>query len=130
GGSRVLHFWDVASGKLLPAPSGHDGIIRSIALSHDGRMLASVASDHCIRLWDLSTGESQLLATSATRPFGVGAFMSDDRALVASSRGFVGLLQVPSGAVARSFGKPSMEHGPVALSPDARTLAEGGTDGT
>ncbi len=43
--------------KLEKVLRGHEGIVRSIAFSADGRMVASGGDDSVISLWDLSKGE-------------------------------------------------------------------------
>ena len=40
-----------------PPPQGHTGWVRSVAVSPDGRQLATGNDDYTAKVWDLSTGE-------------------------------------------------------------------------
>ena len=51
-GSAVV-VWDAVSGREKASLRGHDDFIRSVALSPDGRTLASEGG-HQIKLWDLT----------------------------------------------------------------------------
>lgn len=48
-------LWDVATGEPLGQPLRHDGPIRSVTFSPDGRRLATCSRDHTARLWDVDT---------------------------------------------------------------------------
>lgn len=49
-----ITIWDSDSGSVLSSFAGHPSWIWDIAISHDGRYLASCGGDGCVRLWDLS----------------------------------------------------------------------------
>jgi serine/threonine-protein kinase len=55
--------WDVRTGRQLHRFDGHTSLIASVAVSADGRLAASSAHDHTVRLWDLSK-----VGTDAPRP--------------------------------------------------------------
>ena len=48
----AIQLWAVVSGRSLGELDGHKGIIWSLAYSPDGKMLASVSSDHTAKIWD------------------------------------------------------------------------------
>ncbi|HEY3330699.1 MAG TPA: caspase family protein [Capsulimonadaceae bacterium] len=55
GSDLTLTLWDVsAKPKLVRTFSGHEGAILALAVSPDGRYLASGASDETVRVWSLS----------------------------------------------------------------------------
>ena len=59
--SRQINLWNLSTGQLQDTLVGHSGEVRAIAISPDGRILASGGADNSIRIWDLAT--SELLGT-------------------------------------------------------------------
>jgi len=57
----TVRLWETQSGHLRSAPQGHSGLVYAVALSHDGRLLASGGAEGMVKLWDTSSG--QLLTT-------------------------------------------------------------------
>lgn len=52
---------DSDSGRLLRRYIAHDGPVRALAYSRDGKWLASGGDDHIVRLWDGESGKSVLV---------------------------------------------------------------------
>ena len=55
---QTIKLWDPATGRLIRGWNGGAGTVASLALSPDGRFLASghLADGNNIRIWDVSTG--------------------------------------------------------------------------
>jgi hypothetical protein len=79
-------LWDVATGRLIGEPLRGDQLVRSIAFSPDGNVIASGGDSSVIRLWDVKTGRSlgELLRGHADRITSI-AFSPDGKALVSGS---------------------------------------------
>jgi len=56
GSDGVVRFCDVATGTVTRALYGHDYDVTALALSPDGRELASASFDNTARIWDLDGG--------------------------------------------------------------------------
>ena len=53
GVAKAVGIWDVTNGRLLQALKSHRGVVQSVAISPDGKTLASSDTDGEIRLWDM-----------------------------------------------------------------------------
>jgi len=51
-----IRVWDARDGRLLRTLAGHGGTVKLLAVSPDGRTLASYAQDLQVKLWSLPTG--------------------------------------------------------------------------
>jgi len=53
---RTVALWRADDGSLLHTLTGHSDLVRSIAFSPDGAILASGSRDGIVRLWDVQAG--------------------------------------------------------------------------
>jgi WD40 repeat protein len=110
--------------------AGHAGVIRSVTFSPDSRRLASCSSDHTVRLWQIGSGDYQVLSGHTDDVF-AAAFHPDGTRLATAGRDrAVWLWDLATGAeVARLQGHTSYVWS-LAFSPDGATLASGSGDFT
>jgi WD40 repeat protein len=80
--------WDARSGTTCGVLHGHEGAVRGVALSADGRRAALEREDRTIRLWDMprSSRRSPVLPAQAGWASAVG-LSSDGTRLVAGAEG-------------------------------------------
>ena len=53
----MLCWWDVETAECLSKQAAHQGMIRSLKVSPDGKWLASCGDDGAITIWNLRRGE-------------------------------------------------------------------------
>ena len=63
----VVRLWDVATKQVRAELKGHRSGVRRVALSPDGRVLASVALDRTVRLWEMESTQ-QIKSFSVNSP--------------------------------------------------------------
>jgi WD40 repeat protein len=145
---RMILLCDVVSGKELrrfvpqaaaatpPAPPRPAGIIGSLALSRDGRVLAAGSTEGAIRLWEVASGKERLrLSGNIGAVRGALVFSADGRALASANDAFgrdpaIRLWDLETGTETAALTGHVGSIGSLALSPDGKTLVSGSTDTT
>lgn len=146
GGREVVHkaggetkvlgsilVWDVTTGALRRKLGGHASMVNSVALSADGKYIASGGTDKMVKLWDAASGA--LVRTYAGHRKDVNAVaFSPDGTTLASCSGSVNekatdheikLWPVATGAAARTLSGHTHAVTALALSRDGKLLATG-----
>jgi RNA polymerase sigma factor (sigma-70 family) len=133
---NAICVWDRATGKRLRTFCRQRNPFLALAVSPDGRTLASQSIPGTVRLWDLTTGQELRevtkggLASSGPggprqRLTGAGCLFSPDGKLVAARAPdlAVHLWEVATGRDVARFVAELADDGPLAFAPDGKTLA-------
>jgi WD40 repeat protein len=60
GGDHAIRVWDVATGKELNPWDAHGAPVTSVAVSPDGRTIATAGRDGVVHVWEATTGKHLL----------------------------------------------------------------------
>ena len=126
-GSRdfTAKLWDVAN-QRLESTLKHDGKVSTLAFSRDGRVLATGSEDRTAKLWDTSTG--QLLASLPHKGTVWSIDFSPDSKFVATAADNDHSVKLWDVGTGKLLDELNSARGPVAFSPDGRTLATASED--
>jgi WD40 repeat protein len=89
--------WDVATGQRLLRLEGHDGTVKTVAYSPDGKAIATGGADHTTRLWDAATGKELRKLEGPGTPVESVVFSPDGRRLAVMARGGTARVWLPAG---------------------------------
>lgn len=129
GSHNTVIIWEVSTGRELRALQGHIGAVRALAVSRDGRFLASGGNDKTVKLWDIQTGKELLNLTAHNGMVESLSFSADGRFL--ASGGVDNSLIIWDVASGKPQFKLSEHLGSIkslAFSPNGLFLASGGSD--
>jgi WD40 repeat protein len=122
-------LWNVATGLTARILTGHSKGIGSLAVSPDGRWLASGAEDATVRLWDLMTGRETQAFSGHRNSVTSVAFSPDGELLAAGCLGQVVIVwKVATGAIVKRLRYERISYNSVAFSPRGEWLALGSRD--
>ena len=128
-GDNSIKLWDVATGKNTNTFKGHTRAVISIALSPDGKTLASGSGDKTIKLWDVASGKNTATFNGHTDQVWAVALIPDGKTLASGSRDkTIKLWDVASGKNTVTLKGHTGMVVTVAFSPDGKTIASGSGD--
>ncbi|MGE3808397.1 MAG: WD40 repeat domain-containing protein [Gemmataceae bacterium] len=98
------NYLDKEAKPLWTVKEAHNGWARCVAVSADGKFLATCGLDRAVRIWDAATGKKiQDLSGHDTDVFAVD-FHPDGKSLISGDlKGVVKQWELPAGKVTRSF---------------------------
>src|SRR4030095_14733792 len=80
-----IMLWESRSGRELATLKGHGKGVSQVALSRDGKLLASGATDNTIKIWDVSSQRELRLLSGHRSAINSLAFSPDDRLLASAA---------------------------------------------
>ena len=84
GRDGSVFIWDAANAQIVRTIAAHEGRITAVAISHDGRWIATSGADRAIRLWDFNTGDPLLSLTGQSSLITDLEFSPDGKRLYAA----------------------------------------------
>ncbi len=130
GDNNVVYLWSLA-GDLVATFSGHTNLVRAIAFSADGKLLATGSFDSCWRLWDIATSQPLGCYVGHTNWIWDLVFSPDSKLLASCSADrTVRLWDVATGETLHIFEGHTQEVVAVQFSPNGRELASSSGDRT
>lgn len=124
-----IRAWNSADAALVRAIRGHKDAIYSLAVSPDGKLLASGSYDQKIKLWNAETGAEIRTLSGHNGCIYALDFRADGKILAsASGDRTVKLWDVATGERRDTLSQPLKEQYALAFSPDGQRLAAGGVD--
>ena len=78
----MIRLWDVAAAKLRSRLEGHEGLVRSLALSRPmAKLLASSGRDGALNIWELASGKVVATMQEGVLGFQAVVFTLDGKSL-------------------------------------------------
>ncbi|HEV3416497.1 MAG TPA: c-type cytochrome domain-containing protein, partial [Pirellulales bacterium] len=122
-------LWNVADGKLLQRLQGHRDSIYAVALSPEGKTIATGSYDQQIKLWNTETGAEIRTLVGHNGAIHALAFHPQGKLLASASGDRTAKLwDVASGERLETFGQPLADQYTIAFSPDGQQLSAAGVD--
>jgi WD40 repeat protein/serine/threonine protein kinase len=129
-GATFIPAIDTGTGKERFPHQGHAAPLNAVAVSPDGRRLASAGEDYAVKVWDLAGGRL-LHSLTAHKDDVCGLVFSPDGKLLASASqdGSIGLWDLDRGSEMRALHWHSRSPSRLRFSPDGRHLVVGSDRG-
>jgi len=126
---RTVKVWDAETGKELLLIEGHEGELRALAFSSNGKVLATGGDDEAARLWDAESGKLLCTLEGHAGPVSGLAFSPDGRRLATAGGGSDATVRLWDVETGRELLQLAGAGRCVAFSPDGKRLAAADSSG-
>jgi WD40 repeat protein/serine/threonine protein kinase len=125
-----VSIWDADDGKELVTLRGHEGAIRNVSFTRDGKLVLTTSLDRTARAWKAETGGQVALWRGHTSQVNTADLSPDGRRVVtAGDDSTVRLWWLdPPKDYARPLAEPVVNFSMMAVSPNGKCLATGAND--
>jgi WD40 repeat protein len=131
GDDRVIHLWDPAQRRLISGRGNPQLTRSSVAVSPDGRRLASSCGGASVQVWDTATGQVVLQPDAAEPPPFVAYSPDGTRLAGGGNDNRIFLWDAQTGALEAALQGQAGRVAALAFAPDGQTLASASaSDGT
>lgn len=122
----------VRASQQIQTLAGHTGPVNEVAVSSDGRWLATASDDLTVKLWDATTGQEVTTLSGHTAPVTSLAFSADNSHLLSGDEDSLLIIwDVAAGSLVRALrGEDDGAVRAVAFHPDNERIAAGYEAGT
>jgi WD40 repeat protein/serine/threonine protein kinase len=128
---RDIHAWDADRHTRILTMTGHDADIKALAVSRDGRWIASGSDDGSVRMWTASTGQAVATLRGHDAAVLAVAFSPDSTRLISGGNdGVVRLWDVATHEPILVLQGHQGAVTSVAFTPDGTRILSGSADGT
>jgi WD40 repeat protein len=131
GDSNNANVWRSADGARVRSLSGHESVVNGVAVSPNGRVIATFSNDQTTRLWSATDGALLYILRGHSGSVTEAVFSNDsERLLTLSGDGSAKLWDVGSGQTLASLANGGGVMTRAAFSSDDRQIVIAGRDGT
>jgi WD40 repeat protein len=125
------HLNYVSADPCIRTLRGHSDDVNWLALSPDGRQIASASGDETVKIWDMATGSEVRTLRGHSDSLEAVAFSPDGKRIASGADdGVIKIWDAASGAEVKTLHGHRGWIGSIAFSPDGRYMASSGRDAT